>query len=307
MRHRVTYLGLEISGGRRELGTERKEPVCRTPEPATVEGLRTFLERTASLLSGSVSEPVVSDCSETTEAVYSSGPDLKDQPATGGCRRLLVHRRKQLCVKRGVRQAGCAVTTTHKKARLMRHRVTYLGLEISGGRRELGTERKEPVCRTPEPATVEGLRTFLERTASLLSGSVSEPVVSDCSETTEAVYSSGPDLKDQPATGGCRRLLVHRRKQLCVKRGVRQAGCAVTTTHKKARLMRHRVTYLGLEISGGRRELGTERKEPVCRTPEPATVEGLRTFLERTVDLFRSLWCPIARKQQKLFTPADRI
>ncbi|XP_065506763.1 uncharacterized protein LOC135997793 isoform X2 [Caloenas nicobarica] len=76
---------------------------------------------------------------------------------------------------------------------------------------------------------------------------------------------------------------------------------------EKARPMRHRVTYLGLEICGGRRELGTERKEPACRTPEPATVKGLRTFLERTVDLFRSLWCPIAGKQQKLFTPADRI
>lgn len=46
--------------------------------------------------------------------------------------------------------------------------------------------------------------------------------------------------------------------------------------------MRHRVTYLGFEISGGQRELGTERKEPVCRTPEPATAKGLWTFLERT-------------------------
>ncbi|NXU48773.1 POK7 protein, partial [Turnix velox] len=38
---------------------------------------------------------------------------------------------------------------SQQKAQLVRQRVTYLGLEISGGQRELGTERKEAICRTP--------------------------------------------------------------------------------------------------------------------------------------------------------------
>lgn len=44
-------------------------------------------------------------------------------------------------------------------------------------------------------------------------------------------------------------------------------------------MAQQRVTYLGLEISRGQRELGTERKEAICRTPEPRTAQELRTFL----------------------------
>ncbi|XP_040974404.1 uncharacterized protein LOC115353618 isoform X1 [Aquila chrysaetos chrysaetos] len=51
---------------------------------------------------------------------------------------------------------------------------------------------------------------------------------------------------------------------------------------EKAQLVQQRVTYLGLEISGGQRELGPERKEAICRTPEPQTVKELRTFLGMT-------------------------
>ncbi|XP_077644845.1 uncharacterized protein LOC144247578 [Lonchura striata] len=50
-------------------------------------------------------------------------------------------------------------------------------------------------------------------------------------------------------------------------------------SQQKAQIVQQRVTYLGLEISRGQRELGTERKEAICRTPEPQTAKELRTFL----------------------------
>ncbi|XP_032043930.1 uncharacterized protein LOC116489592, partial [Aythya fuligula] len=53
-------------------------------------------------------------------------------------------------------------------------------------------------------------------------------------------------------------------------------------SQQKAQLVQTHVTYLGFEISGGQRELGTERKEAICRTPEPQTVKELRTFLGMT-------------------------
>ncbi|KAK4822132.1 hypothetical protein QYF61_010255 [Mycteria americana] len=48
-------------------------------------------------------------------------------------------------------------------------------------------------------------------------------------------------------------------------------------------MVRQQVTYLGYKLSGGQRELGTERKEAICRTPLPQTVKELRTFLGMTV------------------------
>ncbi|NXU46847.1 POL3 protein, partial [Drymodes brunneopygia] len=53
-------------------------------------------------------------------------------------------------------------------------------------------------------------------------------------------------------------------------------------SQQKAQVAKQQVTYLGLEISKGQRELGTERKEAICRTPEPRTVKELRTFLGMT-------------------------
>jgi len=47
-------------------------------------------------------------------------------------------------------------------------------------------------------------------------------------------------------------------------------------------MIQQQVTYLGLKISRGQRELGRERKEAICRTPEPQTVKELRTFLRMT-------------------------
>uniref|UniRef100_A0A8B9DSM8 ribonuclease H n=1 Tax=Anser cygnoides TaxID=8845 RepID=A0A8B9DSM8_ANSCY len=63
-------------------------------------------------------------------------------------------------------------------------------------------------------------------------------------------------------------------------------------SQQKAQLIQSRVTYLGFEISGGQRELGTERKETICRTPEPQTIKELRTFLGMTADQIsrRSPW-----------------
>ncbi|NXW52150.1 POL3 protein, partial [Nyctiprogne leucopyga] len=53
-------------------------------------------------------------------------------------------------------------------------------------------------------------------------------------------------------------------------------------SQQKAQLIQQRVIYLGMQISGGQRELGTERKEAICRTPEPQTTKELRTFLGMT-------------------------
>lgn len=53
-------------------------------------------------------------------------------------------------------------------------------------------------------------------------------------------------------------------------------------SQQKAQIAQQQVTYLGLEISQGKRELGTARKEAICRTPEPQTVKELRTFLGMT-------------------------
>lgn len=75
-----------------------------------------------------------------------------------------------------------------------------------------------------------------------------------------------------------------------------QEGCVIWTiellnflglngyrvSQQKAQIVQQRVTYLGLEISKGQRELGTERKEAICRTPEPQTAKELRTFLGMT-------------------------
>jgi len=49
-------------------------------------------------------------------------------------------------------------------------------------------------------------------------------------------------------------------------------------SQQKAQMTQQQVTYLGLGILRGQRELGRERKEAICRTPEPQTVKELRTF-----------------------------
>ncbi|KFM13338.1 hypothetical protein AS27_06519, partial [Aptenodytes forsteri] len=53
-------------------------------------------------------------------------------------------------------------------------------------------------------------------------------------------------------------------------------------SRSKAQLVKTQVTYMGIELSGGRRELGIERKEAICQMPEPQTIRELRTFLGMT-------------------------
>ncbi|XP_040974405.1 uncharacterized protein LOC115353618 isoform X2 [Aquila chrysaetos chrysaetos] len=117
-----------------------------------------------------------------------------------------------------------------EKAQLVQQRVTYLGLEISGGQRELGPERKEAICRTPEPQTVKELRTFLGMTASFLSGTLDEPVIHDCIETMEATYSSRADLKEEPLEDAEDSWYTDGSSFLQL--GQRKAGYAITTTQQ---------------------------------------------------------------------------
>ncbi|KAK4817868.1 hypothetical protein QYF61_001681 [Mycteria americana] len=51
---------------------------------------------------------------------------------------------------------------------------------------------------------------------------------------------------------------------------------------QKVQILKKEVIYLGFVISKGQRQLGNDRKEATCRTPEPTTVKELRTFLGMT-------------------------
>ncbi|KAK4812345.1 hypothetical protein QYF61_017122 [Mycteria americana] len=51
---------------------------------------------------------------------------------------------------------------------------------------------------------------------------------------------------------------------------------------QKVQILKKEVIYLGFVISKGQRQLGNDRKEAICRTPEPTTVKELRTFLGMT-------------------------
>ncbi|KAK4821229.1 hypothetical protein QYF61_015797 [Mycteria americana] len=73
---------------------------------------------------------------------------------------------------------------------MVRQQVTYLGYKLSGGQRELGTERKEAICRTPLPQMVKELRTFLGMTGWLSKG------WPGCLRAVAAVVL--PDLKEEP-------------------------------------------------------------------------------------------------------------
>ncbi|XP_072717160.1 uncharacterized protein [Ciconia boyciana] len=113
---------------------------------------------------------------------------------------------------------------------MVQQQVTYLGYELSGGQRELGMERKEAICRIPLPQTVKKLRTFLGMTASFLSGVTSESLIHDCLETIETVYSSRPDLKEEPLEDAQDSWFTD--GSSFVRQGIRKAGYAVTTASK---------------------------------------------------------------------------
>ncbi|KAK4825730.1 hypothetical protein QYF61_002169 [Mycteria americana] len=44
-------------------------------------------------------------------------------------------------------------------------------------------------------------------------------------------------------------------------------------------MVRQQVTYRGYKLSGGQRELGTEQKEAICRTPPPSNGKGTQDLL----------------------------
>ncbi|XP_014812387.1 PREDICTED: uncharacterized protein LOC106896715 [Calidris pugnax] len=119
---------------------------------------------------------------------------------------------------------------SQQKIQMIQQQVTYLGYELSGGQRELGTGRKEAICKTPLPQTVKELRTFLGMTASFLSGATTEPLTHDCLETIETVYSSRPDLKEEPLEDAQDSWFTD--GSSFVRQGIRKAGYAVTTTNK---------------------------------------------------------------------------
>ncbi|KAJ7413877.1 hypothetical protein BTVI_42162 [Pitangus sulphuratus] len=127
-----------------------------------------------------------------------------------------------------------------KEAQLVQEEVVYLGYEISRGQPSLRTTRKGAICQMPKPDTeilaesndVTIQVTNVVNPASFLEGRIStEPIEHDCLETTEAVYSSCPDLKEEPypnvdnwfSDGSS-----FMRQQISI------AGCAVTTTEQFA-------------------------------------------------------------------------
>ncbi|KAK4806884.1 hypothetical protein QYF61_012605 [Mycteria americana] len=179
---------------------------------------------------------------------------------------------------------------SQQKAQMVRQQVTYLGYELSGGQRELGTERKEAICRTPLPQTVgvdygftimdvtkpfwlfshekQGIAlgvlaqrlglykrtvayfskqrvarailvepddvnievTNVTNPAFFLSGVTSESLIHDCLETIETVYSSRPDLKEEPLEDAQDSWFTD--GSSFVRQGIRKAGYTVTTASK---------------------------------------------------------------------------
>jgi len=66
----------------------------------------------ASFLSGSISEPLAHDCLETIETVYSSRPDLKEEPLEDAQDSSFTD--GSSFVRQGIRKAGYAVTTINE-------------------------------------------------------------------------------------------------------------------------------------------------------------------------------------------------
>ena len=66
----------------------------------------------ASFLSGVTSEPLTHDCLETIETVYSSRPDLKEEPLEDAQDSWFTD--GSSFVRQGIRKAGYAVTTVNR-------------------------------------------------------------------------------------------------------------------------------------------------------------------------------------------------
>ena len=116
------------------------------------------------------------------------------------------------------------------KAQLIRTRVFYLGYEITGGQRGLGAARKEAICRTPWPSTVKDLQMFLGMTGWCRLWIHDYGVLETPTKplaAIETIYSSRPDLKEEPLEGADS---WYTDGSNFVKDGKRRTGYAITTT-----------------------------------------------------------------------------
>ncbi|XP_052635669.1 uncharacterized protein LOC128138525 [Harpia harpyja] len=81
-------------------------------EQDDVEIVVTNIVNPASFLSGTLNEPVIHDCIETVEAIYSSRPDLKEEPLEDAENSWYTD--GSSFIKQGQRKAGYAITTTQQ-------------------------------------------------------------------------------------------------------------------------------------------------------------------------------------------------
>lgn len=105
--------------GLSSFGTKRK-PLAFTSEvlkyqailveQEDVEIVLTNIVNPASFLSGTLDEPITHDCVETKETVYSSRPDLKEEPLEDAAESWYTD--GSSFVKQGQRKAGYAIATT---------------------------------------------------------------------------------------------------------------------------------------------------------------------------------------------------
>ncbi|NXD88926.1 POL5 protein, partial [Halcyon senegalensis] len=286
VQQRVTYLGLEISGGQRELGTERKEAICRTPEPQTVKELRTFLGMTGwcrlwiynyGILVKPLYELVKTNQSkliwtgEARRAFKQLKQELMRAPALGlpditkpfwlfsherqgialgvpaqrlgPYKRAVAYFSKQLDeVSKGwpgCLRAVAAVIVNIQESRkfTMGQKITVLvSHTVSAVLEQKGSHWLSPQrflkyqAILVEQDDVEIVVTNIVNPAFFLSGEPGESVVHDCLETMEAVYSSRPDLKEEPLEDASDSWYTD--GSSFVKHGQRKAGYAITTTQK---------------------------------------------------------------------------
>ena len=286
VQQRVTYLGLVISGGQRELGTERKEAICQTPEPQTVKELRTFLGMTGwcrlwihnyGLLVKPLYELIKKNQSkviwtgEARNAFKQLKRELMRAPALGlpdvskpfwlfshekqgialgvlaqklgPYKRAVAYFSKQLDeVSKGwpgCLRAVAAVVINIQEARkfTMGQKITVLvSHTVSAVLEQKGSHWLSPQrflkyqAVLVEQDDVEIVVTNIVNPASFLSGTLNEPVTHDCIETVEAIYSSRPDLKEEPLKDAENSWYTD--GSSFIKQGQRRAGYAITTTQQ---------------------------------------------------------------------------
>ncbi|KAK4811221.1 hypothetical protein QYF61_022118 [Mycteria americana] len=285
LKKEVIYLGFVISKGQRQLGNDRKEAICRTPEPTTVKELRTFLGMTGwcrlwiynygllvkplyELLKNSQTQLTWTDKAkrafkelklELMRAPALGLPDITKPfwlfsyerqgvalgilaQRLGPYKRAVAYFSKQLDeVSKGwpgCLRAVAAVVLIIQEARKFTlgqkmvvhtsHAVTSV-LEQKGGHGLSPSRFLKYQAVLMEQDDIEIVTSAVINPASFLSNKQEmKTAVHDCIETIETVYTSRPDLKDEPLEEAD-----HTRYtdgSSFVKNGVRMAGYAVTTT-----------------------------------------------------------------------------